>query len=147
MLMYIGSFKQKYAIKDVLSESYYPRERTMQCIFTVDDKSGDTNVIKTSIFPEGATISSDNEGRNLAYAINESNVFGSSEIDMFQKIQNKLSEKLLSGTFKLERVNVTEDENHEYVIGNATVYPVTVKEVIVNENDDEINLSNKTKGV
>ena len=67
MLMYIGSFKQKYAIKDVLSESYYPRERTMQCIFTVDDKSGDTNVIKTSIFPEGATISSDNEGRNLAY--------------------------------------------------------------------------------
>ena len=139
--MYIGSFKQKYAIKDVLSGNYYPRERTMQCIFTVNDKSGDTNVIKTSIFPEEATISSDNEDRNLAHAINEINVFGSSEIDMFQKIQNKLSEKLLSGIFKLE------DENHEYIIGNATVYPVTVKEVVVNENDDEINLSNKTKGV
>lgn len=145
--MYIGSFKQKYAIKDILSGNYYPRERIMQCIFTVNDKSGDTNVIKTSIFPEETTISSDNEDRNLAHAINEINVFGSSEIDMFQKIQNKLSEKLLSGIFKLERVNITEDENHEYIIGNATVYPVTVKEVVVNENDDEINLSNKTKGV
>ena len=46
MLMYIGSFKQKYAIKDVLSGNYYPRERTMQSIFTVNDKSGDQDVIK-----------------------------------------------------------------------------------------------------
>lgn len=117
---------QKYTIFDEKTKQYYPRERAVQVIFTVMPTEENVKIIKETLFPENAVLTSDNEGRNLINAICSISPRGMAEMHMFWAITAQLQEFELQGFFTLERMMFDEGQSSNvYTIGKTSIEPVT----------------------
>lgn len=109
--------------------NYIQSTRSTEVLFTYEPGDEFAVIIRVSSFPVDTDLKRDEDDRNLSAVIRDTVLFGMSETEMFVALELGLQCKEIKGTFKLERINLSDPEM-TYTIGcrqipNSVTYTVT----------------------